>query len=220
VRQPKHDTASLPAVRRALAQYFEPTSVATIARRMREAGELPAGRAGRGGVGSARIAVPEAALMLIALSALACGTSAITAPAVARRFADYRLVAIDRTHANDPDPHRQFITGLDRVTFRDALVGEIDGCRGTHPGHRPASWRVHEEEIAMMRPERLVFLETSRARDRPLIVRWLVLSSQIISGLAGCFPPLPPDRDNAALASRLAGIVNPALDPDQARAHG
>jgi cytochrome P450 len=213
-------TASLTAVRRALAQHFEPTSVATMARRMREAGELPPGRAGRGGVGSARIAVPEAAMLLIALSAVACGTPPLTAPAVARRLAAYKLVAIDRTGSSDPDPHRQFISGLDRVTFLDALVGEIDGCRGAHPRHRPASWRLSEEEIAMMQPARLVFMESSRARDRPMIVREVLLAGRIIADLAGCFPPLSLDLDNAALAVRLAGIVDPTLDPAQAHAHG
>lgn len=77
------------ALRHALAAHFGATETRTVLLRLREAGLLPEGAAGRGG--SAAINPSHAVLALLALNS---GFDPIEAPAAAVALGDYRLSAM------------------------------------------------------------------------------------------------------------------------------
>jgi hypothetical protein len=56
-------------LRRVLSDYFEPAPVNTAIKLARNAAQIPHGRAGYGGVGSAPVTVPQALLVVLGLCA-------------------------------------------------------------------------------------------------------------------------------------------------------
>jgi hypothetical protein len=76
-----------------------------VARRLREAGLLPAGAGGRDGVGSALLDYRQTVLLLLGLC---CGAAPADAPAEAMRIGSFRLLRHDTTRLGGEDERRVY----------------------------------------------------------------------------------------------------------------
>jgi hypothetical protein len=199
-------SATIASLRAVLSGSFCRKRVATCLLRMREAGVIPAGRAGRGG--SAAVTVRQAALTLIVLAPDGAG-DAIMAVADAWRVADFRLRSMDHTHVSDPFPHRQHVDGLAHVSFLDFLVAEIEALRGDNPDCHPPGWIIDDREAAQRLPDRVIFNGLALSDG---VRRQTVIPGRLIADLAALFARRDPVPRAAVALGPLAALrIDPCL---------
>jgi hypothetical protein len=215
------DTTTIAALREMMATYYFP-EIATVIRRCREAGLIAAGKAGRGGVGSARATPRDCALLLIAASAPGPISAA---PAEALRIAGFRLRYLERTRATEPHS-LQFIDTP--MTFIEFLVAQIDGIRGAVPDLDLVGWRISRHQAMQRSPERLVFTgpEMPVYPDPRLepVERSTAIPARLIRDIAALFAPLPPAEHEPALLAEVTALFKRVQSvrsaPQQRAAHG
>ena len=172
---------TLARLKAALDPHFD--AVGRTARRMREAGLIDAGTAGRDGVGSAKVSIRQAVLLLLAL---ASNAEPIAAPAEAQRIAAFKLLRHDETHSGEP-PQRTVFENQS-LTLLDALVNEIERCDADRP---PSAWDIATNGARQANWDRLVFgpsLETlTDPADSDCVVRFCRLPSRLLGDIAELF---------------------------------
>jgi hypothetical protein len=183
---------------RAAAELFRPEA-ATVLRRCREAGLIPAGRRGRNGVGSARLTVHQVALLAIALAAPVVPLAVAEATVW---IADFRLRALDR--AIDRGIERRHIDHLSGMRFGEFLAAEIGAARGQLQNYSPIGWRIEGNEVWQRSVERLVF--SGAPRDYS-IMKAGIIPGPMVRELAGLFPPLPHSATAPKLMAAVAAIA-------------
>src|SRR5438270_13482025 len=97
------ETTTVARLRAVLVDDFPSYDV--VLRRLRQAGMVPTGSAGRDGVGSAKLSVRQTALLLIALAA---PVAPIDAPDAAQHIASFKLLRHDETHSGEPPRRTPF----------------------------------------------------------------------------------------------------------------
>lgn len=199
------DTITLAALRKAVEADFPDAE--TRLRRCREAGLIPAGGPGRGGVNSARLTPRDAARALIALS-VPCDP--IHAPAEAKRIGNFRLRAIDFTHVSDPNPRRQHLDGLGGVTFLRFLTAELEAGCGASPGYESSGWDISDNEATQRWPDRLVF----GGLPRNGVQRVTVIPASLVREIGSLFPKREPAEHDEALTAWLDAKLG--VDPCRA----
>jgi hypothetical protein len=152
-----------------------------VARRLREAGLLPAGSGGRDGVGSAQLDVRQTALLLIALAA---PVGPIEAPAEAERIGAFRLLRRDRTHVSEPEHRTPFENQT--ITLLDALSIEIERCDADH---LPSCWDISSNGVCQVAPDRLVFGPSLNALTDPSdsVIRTTRIPGRLLADIAELF---------------------------------
>jgi len=172
---------TLARLKAALDPHFD--AVGRTARRMREAGLIDAGTAGRDGVGSAKVSIRQAVLLLLAL---ASNAEPIAAPAEAQRIAAFKLLRHDETRGGEP-PQRTVFENQS-LTLLDALVNEIERCDADRP---PSAWDIATNGACQANWDRLVFgpsLETlTDPADSDCVVRFCRLPSRLLGDIAELF---------------------------------
>ena len=214
------DTTTIAALREVLAADFP--EARTVTRRCREAGLIGSGKAGRGGVGSARVTSRDCRLLLIAASAPGAISAA---PAEALRIAGFRLRYLERTRATEPHS-LQFIDTP--MTFIEFLIAQIDGIRGAVPDLDLVGWRISRHQAMQRSPERLVFTgpEMPVYPDPRLepVERSTAIPARLIRDIAALFPALPPADHEPALLAEVTALVKRGQSvrsaPQQRAAHG
>jgi hypothetical protein len=174
-------TTTVSRLRPALADHFPDTDA--VLKRLRLAGLIPEGRAGRNGSGSAHLDYRQAALLLLALS---CGADPIDAPAEAQRIAAFRLLRRDRTHASEPEQRVAF--GNQHLDLLTALCIEIERFDDDRP---PSSWDIASNGACQVSPDRLVFgpsLESlSDPADPDCVTRTCRVPGRLLASIAMLF---------------------------------
>jgi hypothetical protein len=167
-------TVRLNRLRSVLSEPFGAARVTSTARKMREAGMLPAGRGGFGGAHSARLSPQHVALILLAL---ASGADPAQCPAAAKRLAGFKLVAI-----SGPRGRRLVTETAAALRSIDVLAGCISAAvERSIPV--PASWTIGASECRMEALEVAIFSDGSPAG----IVRETRLPGPLLGEIAGAF---------------------------------
>ena len=195
-------------LREALAPSFP--GVDTVFRRLRQGGVLPAGTAGRNGVGSAQLEMRQAALALIAL---ASGVAPIEAPTEARRIGGYVLRARAVWLSDQNRWFARYICDESRPTYLDFLEGEHGIARGALPNAlpgKPFTFAIGPEDLAavMLPPESgggmLLFTPDEPGPPQPATER--VIHGSVIATVASLFGPVEQSEISPVLAAQAHAL--------------
>jgi hypothetical protein len=151
------------------------------ARRLREAGLLPAGSGGRDGVGSAQLDVRQTALLLIALAA---PVGPIEAPAEAERIGAFKLLRRDQTHIGSPEQRTPFEN--QQIDLLTVMASEIERC---DEDHLPSCWDIAAHGACQAAPDRLVFGPSLDALTDPAdcVIRTTRIPGRLLAEIAELF---------------------------------
>lgn len=177
------DTTSIARLRERLEEDFP--SFDAVARRLREAGLLPAGTAGRNGVGSAQLDYRQTTLLLLAL---ASGADPVDAPSEAQRIGAFKLLRHDETHSGTEPRRTPFENQhLDLLT---ALTIELERFDENRP---PSSWNITRNGACQASPDRLLFgasLESvTDPADYDCVIRTCTIPARLLADIAELFHP-------------------------------
>jgi hypothetical protein len=178
------NTVTIARLRPTVADYFGEAATDTAFRAARIAGQIPAGRAGRGGCGSAALLVHQVLLVLLAL---ASGAQPKDGAAAAERIAAFQLLRHD--DSNRGDPIRTPYKGQP-VALIDFMVGEVERCDDDRP---PSSWAISAAGACQAATERRVFgasLDTlADPSDYPSdsVLRSCILPARLFGDIAALF---------------------------------
>ena len=191
-------------LRPALGSHF--SQVDAVLRRLRDAGLLPYGSAGRGGVNSAPVTATEAALVLLAL---ASGAEPIDASTVAADLASWRCVAYFLPRVGPAFRHE--MPASDAITLAGWLAIEIAEA-AADPGYRVAGLLIEHSRISTLDPGTLAEFERLHDVAAPPVLRDAATIREALE-----FGPEPrasmplSDERGRPYAHALATILDPAV---------
>jgi hypothetical protein len=195
-------TTTLARLRSALGSEFP--SFDAVARRLREAGLLPAGgTGGRGDVGSAVLAPDQAALLFLALI---CGKEPIDAPAAAANLFNAPCVAAFLPLIGPCSRHAVLAS---ECTLGKWLAAEIE--HAVNPAHRTAGLYIEPWWITTIDPDVLRDLE--RSPGDPPVLRDVSVARERLEFRPAVRPLSQSTHDERGrpLSTALSFIVPPEL---------
>jgi hypothetical protein len=193
------NTTTIARLRTALADDFP--GFDAFARRLREAGLLPAGTGGRNGVGSAPLDLNQAALLFLALIS---GEAPIDAPEAAAALAAYDFAAF--FHPLVGPCTRHDVPEEAQCTLGEWLAGEIEFA--IDPDHRVVGLYVEANRISTLDPDDIA--EFERRPGDPPVLRDVNIVRERLEFTPAVKRPEYDDRGRP-LACALSTIVHPEV---------
>ena len=194
------NTTTIARLRTALADDFP--GFDAVARRLREAGLLPAGTGGRNGVGSAPLDLNQAALVFLALIS---GEEPIDAPAGAVALDAYQFSAY--FHPRVGACTRNDVPEEERCTLGEYLAGEIE--HAVDPKHRVVGLTIETDRVCTLDPDDIADFGR-RPGDPPVLRDVSVARERLEFTPAVKGPPQPLyDERGRPYPSAMTLIVKP-----------
>jgi hypothetical protein len=210
-----HRGPTIANLRKLLTPHVPEAEIIDHARQLREAGLIPAGKPGRGGVGSAQFDARQAALLLIALM---CRGPTIGIAAEAVRVGGFklrgRLVWLQEEPAGRYFQH--YLALPSPPTFLLFIEKAIEAARGALPEGLPPTVVVGQGiafDEAMARVPAaigggtLVFTPDDPGKPRPAITTERGIDGRLIADVAALFGPVERQESSPALIAWLGAAL-------------
>jgi hypothetical protein len=209
-------------IRKILAPYIPEGEIRDHARQLREAGLLPAGKAGRSGAGSARLTTRQAALLLISLL---CQGPTISVATEAIRVGGFKLRG--RSVWTEGRWFTRYLGHPAPPSFLDFMEQAIEIAQGALADREPPTFVVGQgiafDEAAVRVPKEigggmLIFSPDAPGKPRPAVVTERGIAGSIIAEIAALFEPQQQQEVSPALAEWFGNALGLST-PERESAH-